>query len=109
MSKFVDLNNKRHEALDTRDEFRTHVSDQVYHGLESAGNLCRLRCQPDPDLLDSVADGIWRFLCDGDIFDYVMVTLFRDHPDYVGHIMANLEPEVSRRIIAFVLGETEAE
>jgi hypothetical protein len=99
-AKLTNLNNHRKGLMDTKEEFRKHVSDQVYHALQSAGDLCRLRCHEDPDLLDSVADGIWRFLCDGDIYDFAMQTLLAQHPEYFGHILANLETEVARAIIA---------
>jgi len=89
--------------MNTKEEYRKHVSDQTYHALESAGDLCRLQCQEDPDLLDFIADGIWRFLSDGDVFDQVMITFFQKNPEYVGHCLANLDPDLARKIVGEIL------
>lgn len=81
------------------DEYRKHISDQIYHTLESAGNLCRLQRRSDPNLLDSIASGLWRFVNDGDVFDQVIKTFVEEHPQYITRILGEIEEDTLKQII----------
>lgn len=81
------------------------VESLVYNTLSVAGDLCRLNCQEDPDLLDSIADSIYRFLNDGDVFDQVIDTLIEKDPEYFGRCLARQDEAVAKTVIALVLGE----
>ena len=90
-----------------RAELEKHIAKQVYHALESAGDLCRIHCKAHPDLLDYIAKGIYDFLCDGDVFDQVVETLIVMDPDYFGRRLASLDEEKSKLVIGVVLNANE--
>lgn len=94
-------------AWDERKELEKNVANQVYHALESAGDLCRIQCQKHPDLLDSIAAGIYRFLCDGDVFDQTIETLIRLDPKYFGARLAQLDEGIAKTVIGVVLNADE--
>ena len=57
-----------------------------------------MRCQDEPNLLDAIALGIYKFLCDGEVFDQVMITLVTRDPKYFGQILANCEDTVTNKV-----------
>jgi len=96
-------------ALDDRAAYRALVQKTTLETLRSIGEICRLRCSDDPDLLDAISSGIYEFLCDGDVFDQIMVTLFEKDPIYFGRIVARMDEVQARHMIAQVLGSDENE
>lgn len=103
--------NNEDTALATVADYRKLVESMVYGNLRAAGEICRLRCfaaeVPDVDLLDSIAKGIYDFLCDGDVFDQVMKTIIATDPKYVGRMIADQDEHITKSVIAVVMGEDE--
>jgi hypothetical protein len=94
------------EAID----YHKVVDKLVYETLTTAAQICQIRAfapdGPDPNLLDSIASGIHRFLADGDIFDQVIETLIERDPEYFGRRLAAQDEAVAKTVIAVVLGES---
>ena len=95
------------EAID----YHKVVDKLVYETLTTAAEICRIRAfateNPDKNLLDSIAGAIYKFLCDGDVYDQVIETLIERDPEYFGRRLAARDESVSRTVIAVVLGETQ--
>ena len=81
----------------------TTIEQLTYNALAAAGQMCQLRCQEEPDLLDAISDGIHRFLCDGDVYEQVIRTLIETDPTLIGRCLAQVDESVSRKVIALVL------
>lgn len=64
-------------------DYRTMVTDLVYNSLKAAGEVCRLRCHTDPDLLDAIGDGILKFIADGDVFEQVIRRIVEVDPQLI--------------------------
>src|SRR5262252_9410986 len=90
-------------------DYRHLVHKTTLEMLRSLGEICRLRCQQDPDLLDAIASGIYEFLSDGDVFDQVMVSLVSQDPVYFGGILDRLDEDKAKAVIGVVLGHTDTD
>lgn len=87
----------------TKTTNHTTIEQLTYNALHAAGEMCRERCKEEPDLLDAIADGIHRFLCDGDVYEQVVRTLIETDPELIGRCLASVDEDVSRKVIALVL------
>jgi hypothetical protein len=92
-------------ALQEKMDYRSLVHSATLNTLRSIGEICRLRCSEDPDLLDSISSGIYEFLCDGDVFDQIIITLINTDPDFIGSCLARVEDDIARKVISKVLGD----
>jgi len=84
---------------------RAEISESVYRTLSGAGDICAEYSQTDPDMLDSIADGIIRFLADGDVFEQVIATLMEREPQLISRCLDNVKLETCRTIITGILGQ----
>jgi hypothetical protein len=91
----IDLKEK---SVIVTEEFKI-VSDLTYHSLQTAGEICRVNCHEQPNLLDAIANGIKRFLEDGDIYNNVIIALIDENPDLVGYCLGLTEVDVAKKVM----------
>lgn len=75
------------------------VSDLTYNSLRSAGEVCRINCPTEPDLLSAIAEGVQRFIADGDIYENVIIEFIRNNPELIGYCIGLCNAEVAKKII----------
>lgn len=59
---------------------RAEISESIYQACSQAARLAQHYQEMDPNMLDAIADGIIRFLADGDVYEQVIRTIIASEP-----------------------------
>jgi len=62
---------------------RAEISESVYQALSRAGNICAQYCQDDPEMQQAIADGILRFVADGDVLEDTVFYMISQDPELI--------------------------